>query len=79
MYNKVFKYFYQRFRRVKNSAYGYVYLPNYSSRYKIYEGSSNLYNEYGERLEEFFIRDKHLRLSPYSFIASSKQFSAASG
>ncbi len=65
MYNKIFKYFYQRFRRVKNKAYGYVYLPNYNNRYKIKEGSSNLYNEYGEKLEEFFLRDKHLRHEPY--------------
>ena len=65
MYNKIFKYFYQRFRRVKNKAYGYVYLPNYNNRVKIQEGSSNLYNEYGEKLEEFFLRDKHMRQHPY--------------
>lgn len=65
MFNKLFKFLYQRFRRVKNKAYGYVYLPNYSNRHKILEGSSNLYNEYGEKLEEYFLRDKHMRCSPY--------------
>ncbi len=65
MYNKILKFFYQRFRRQKNKAYGYVYLPNYNNRHKIIEGTSNLYNEYGERLEEFFLRDKHLRTCPY--------------
>ena len=29
------------------------------------EGDSNLYNEFGEKLEIFFIRDKHYRTHPY--------------
>ena len=65
MFSEIYKKAYKNFRRVKNKAYGYVYLPNYSNKVAISEGSSNLYNEYGEKLEEFFIRDKHLRTHPY--------------
>lgn len=65
MFNKTLEYFYRRLRRTKNKAYGYVYLPTYNNRNKITEGSSNLYNEYGEKLDEFFLRDKHLRTQPY--------------
>lgn len=65
MYHKIFEFFYRRFRRKKNRAYGYVYLPNYNTRARIEEGSSNLYNEFGEKLDEFFLRDKHFRTTPY--------------
>jgi hypothetical protein len=65
MFNKIYEYLYRRFRRKKNRPYGYVYLPNYNTRVKIVEGSSNLYNEYGEKLEEYFFRDKHFRAEPY--------------
>ena len=65
MFNKIHEYLYRRLRRVKNKVYDYVYLPNYNHKIRIIEGSSNLYNEYGEKLEEFFIRDKHMRHDPY--------------
>ncbi len=65
MFNKIEEYLYRHLRRVKNKAYGYVYLPNYNNKAKIIDGDSNLYNEYGEKLEEFFIRDKHYRTHPY--------------
>lgn len=65
MFSEMYKNLYKRFRRVKNRAYGYVYLPNYNNKTKIEVGSSNLYNEFGERLDEFFLRDKHLRTYPY--------------
>ncbi len=65
MFNKIYEYFYRRLRRVKNKAYGYVYLPNYNNKVKIVDGDSNLYNEFGEKLEVFFIRDKHYRNHPY--------------
>ena len=65
MFNKAYEYFYRRLRRVKNKAYGYVYLPNYNNKVQIIDGDSNLYNEFGEKLEVFFIRDKHYRNHPY--------------
>ena len=65
MFNKVYEYFYRRMRRVKNKAYGYVYLPNYNTKVRIVDGDSNLYNEFGEKLDVFFIRDKHYRNHPY--------------
>ena len=65
MFNKIFEFLYRRLRRVRNKAYGYVYLPNYNNKVKIADGDSNLYNEYGEKLEVYFIRDKHFRWYPY--------------
>lgn len=65
MFSNLYKNIYKNLRRVKNKAYGYVYLPNYNNKTKILEGDSNLYNEYGEKLEEFFLRDKHMRTHPY--------------
>ena len=65
MFNKISEFIYRRLRRVKNKAYGYVYLPNYNNKTKIIDGDSNLYNEFGEKLEVFFIRDKHFRTHPY--------------
>ena len=32
MFNEIYKNVYKNFRRVKNKAYGYVYLPNYNNR-----------------------------------------------
>ena len=65
MFNKIYEYFYRRIRRVKNKAYGYVYLPNYNNKARILDGDSNLYNEFQEKLEVYFIRDKHYRIHPY--------------
>lgn len=56
MFNKIHQFLYKRFRRVKNKAYGYIYLPQYEHKHKIKTISSNLYNEYGEKLDEFFLR-----------------------
>ena len=65
MLSKIYRYLYERRRRVKSRPYGYLYLPNYNTKSKIMDNTSNLYNEHGERLHEFFIRDKHLRSYPY--------------
>ncbi len=50
--------------RIYNKSYGFIYLPCYP-KYSIQPGSSNLYNEYGEKLEEIFIRDEIWASNPY--------------
>lgn len=42
-----------------------IYYPYYRLADIIIEGSSNLYNEYGEKLEEFFVRDNLSVHYPY--------------
>ena len=43
MFSEMYKNLYKRFRRVKNRAYGYVYLPNYNNKAKIEVGSDCSY------------------------------------
>ena len=45
--------------------YGKIYYPVYNLDLEFKEGNSNLYNEYGEKLEEFFIRDIYDASRPY--------------
>ncbi len=48
-----------------HAKYGKVYYPNYNLDVEICNGDSNLYNEFGEKLEVFFIRDSMFAHSPY--------------
>lgn len=50
-----------------HKTYGRIYMPLYKLRHEFVEGDSNLYNEFGEKLEEFFIRDRHDAHQPYRF------------
>ena len=52
--------------RIRTEA-GYLHLPIYPSTGIIYQGSSGLYNEHGERLDEFFVRDAIFSYYPYRF------------
>ena len=45
--------------------YGKIYYPVYNLDLEFKEGNSNVYNEYGEKLEEFFIRDIYDASRPY--------------
>ncbi len=65
MFNNIERYIKTVYRRKKHKYYGYCYLPNYNHKAPFEEGDSNLYNEFGEKLEVFFIRDKHYRTHPY--------------
>ena len=65
MFNWLYRYLKTVYRRKKHKFYGWCYLPNYNARCAFVEGDSNLYNEFGEKLEIFFIRDKHYRTHPY--------------
>ncbi len=65
MFNNILRYLKTKQRQKKHKYYGHCYLPNYNTRAPFEEGDSNLYNEFGEKLEIFFIRDKHYRTHPY--------------
>ena len=56
----------KRLPRFYNKYYGLCYPPAYANG-RIISGSSNLYNEYGEKLDEFYIRDKNLAFNPYRY------------
>lgn len=64
MFNNVYKYLKKIYKRKRHKYYGYCYLPEYNTRQPLSSNDSNLYNEFGEKLEVFFIRDKHLRTFP---------------
>ena len=49
----------------KHLKYGKIYYPIYNLDFEFDTGSSNLYNEYGEKLEEFFIRENYDSSRPY--------------
>lgn len=49
----------------KHAIYGKIYYPCYNLDLPLSKTSSNLYNEFGEKLEEFFIRDIVLANVPY--------------
>ena len=65
MFNDLYRYLKTNYRRKKHRYYGYYYMPDYNHKAPFEEGDSNLYNEFGEKLEVFFIRDKHYRTHPY--------------
>lgn len=48
-----------------HAKYGKIYYPNYNLDFEFYDGDSNLYNEFGEKLEIFFLRDNVLAFKPY--------------
>lgn len=56
---------YGRTMSANHAKYGKIYYPNYNLDYDFFDGNSNLYNEYGEKLETFFIRDVMYAHSPY--------------
>ena len=56
---------YGRSKTAKHLIYGKVYYPNYNLDFMFNPGSSKLYNEYGEKLKEFFLRDIMYAHSPY--------------
>lgn len=45
--------------------YGKIYYPNYNLDYKFEDRDSNLYNEFGEKLKVYFIRDGISAHKPY--------------
>ena len=49
----------------KHKLFNKIYYPYYRLSDGIVEGSSDLYNEYGEKLEEFFVRDNLSVHYPY--------------
>ena len=51
--------------QIYHKIYGYINQPCYNNRIAFRNGSSNLYNEFGERLEEFFFRDTIWANTPY--------------
>lgn len=65
MFNSLYRYLKTKYRQKKHRYYGHVYFPSYDKKHPIMDGDSNLYNEFGEKLEVFFIRDKHCRNRPY--------------
>lgn len=48
-----------------HAKYGKIYYPNYNLDFEFGEGDYGLYNEYGEKLEVFFLRDNVMANSPY--------------
>lgn len=56
---------YGRTMSAKHLKYGKIYYPNYNLDIEFKKGSSNLYNEYGEKLQEYFIRDGVSAHIPY--------------
>ena len=50
---------------VNHAKYGKIYYPNYNLDMEFFPGDSDLYNEYGEKLETFFIRDDVNAHNPY--------------
>ena len=50
---------------IKSPFYGKVYYPMYNFKGQIEEGDSNLYNEFGEKLKVYFIRDRYMANFPY--------------
>lgn len=48
-----------------HKTYGDIYMPLYKFHHEFMEGDSNLYNEFGEKMEVFFIRDRHDAHKPY--------------
>lgn len=56
---------YGRSRSAKHLIYGKIFYPNYNLDLKFTEGDSNLYNEFGEKLDIFFIRDDMNAHDPY--------------
>lgn len=50
---------------VNHLKYGKIYYPNYNLDLNFEDGDSNLYNEYGEKLETYFIRDVVSAHIPY--------------
>lgn len=65
MFNNIYRILKTKYRQKRHKYYGHVYLPDYGTKTPIMDGDSNLYNEFGEKLEVFFIRDKHMRNRPY--------------
>lgn len=49
----------------KHLKYGKIYYPNYNLDLSFQSGDSNLYNEFGEKLKEFFFRDSVFAHCPY--------------
>lgn len=52
---------------VQHAKYGKIYYPNYNLDFEFIDYDSNLYNEYGEKLEIFFIRDNVYANEPYRY------------
>ena len=48
-----------------HAKYGKIYYPNYNLDMEFGEGDYNLYNEYGEKLDIFFLRDNVSANMPY--------------
>ena len=49
---------------VKHAKYGKIYYPNYNLDVEFFDGRPNLYNEFGEKLKLFFIRDNSFANDP---------------
>lgn len=50
-----------------HAKYGKFYYPNYNREVEIIDGSYNLFNEYGEKLQTYFIRDDIMAHNPYRY------------
>ena len=53
------------FLKSNHLKYGHIYPPIYDMN-NCLKGLPNIYNEYGEKMDVFFIRDKHMATYPYA-------------